>query len=204
MWRDPPLPNDVALSFPLTELIAKGTVVVLGDNLTHVPHGFDPAIGLQVVSAKSEDEEIAIDMSAGDVETLAPRLVRLFSQNLRVWINEPRADDSTERQLAHAQELVWAGAPTLAAVVTGRALERELRTRVRTEPDDGKLHGMMLGKLIETAKKTGKIAPQDATRMQTFKDVRNRCAHAIADDAEIDVAAEVESFVEWFGDFRTR
>jgi hypothetical protein len=192
VWRAPPPPDDPALSFPLTEFIAPGTVVVLGANLTGVPRGFDPDIGLQVVSAKNEDEEIALAMSAGDVDTLAPRLVRLFSENLRLWLNEPRADDTTERQLAHAQELVWAGAPTLAAVVAGRALERELQRRVRTDPDDGKLHGMMLGKLIDTAKKTGKIAPQDATRMQTFKAVRNRCAHAIVDGAEIDVAAEVE------------
>lgn len=204
VWRAPPAPEDPALSFPLTEFIAPGTVVVLGDNQTGVPRGFDPAIGLQVVSARNEDQEIALAMSAGDVDTLAPRLVRLFSENLRLWLNEPRADDSTARQLAHAQELVWAGAPTLAAVVAGRALERELQRRIRADPDDGKLHGMMLGKLIDTAKKAGKIAPHDATRMQMFKEVRNRCAHAIVDGTEVDVAAEVESFVDWFGEFHTR
>lgn len=192
------------VSFELTEIVTFDTVVELTEDAGGEKKRFHREVGLQLVRPHDEEERTMIDMAKGDLDLLAPFLLRLFARNMRNWINAPSSDAPISELIDYARELVAVGVSSQAAVVLGTALERDLRQRAAADPDDGKLHGAMLGKLIATAKKAGKIADGDASRMQAFKEVRNRCAHAVADEAEIDVRDEVERFIAWFGEFRLR
>lgn len=200
-WADPPRPDDPAFSFPLSEFITHKTVVVLRADGFGPPRVFDPAVGLSIVRAAGEKEERWIDMRAGDLDLLAPHLVRMFGRNLGTWINEPRSGDSTERQLAHAQELMWAGAPMLASIVAARALEGVLRQRLVDADTPGAAEEKMLGRIINRAKVAGLIEPDAAKRMFEFARLRNTSAHAVAQDETVDVGAEVADFLIWFQDY---
>ena len=189
------------LSFSIGELITHDTVVRLDADGEGPERRFDAAVGLTVVRACGEDEEIWINMRAGDIGLLAPGLVRMFGRNLGTWLKEPRPDDSTERQLAHAQELIWAGAPMLASIIAAKALEGVLRARLREADSTAKKEAKMLGQVIERAR-DAKVIPQEAAaRMFRFKDLRNSCAHAVATGEEVDVGEQLAEFLGWFREF---
>lgn len=200
-WPQPPRPDDPAFSFSIGEMLTHETVVRLDADGEGPERHFDAAAGLTVVRASGEDEEIWINMRAGDIDMLAPGLVRMFGRNLGTWLKEPRVDDSTERQLAHAEELIWAGAPMLASIVAARALEGVLRKRLTDADTVLTAEEKMLGKIIKRAKLTGVITPEDAKRMFDFSKVRNASAHAVARDDSLDVGEQVGEFVAWFREF---
>lgn len=202
-WADPPRPDDPAFSFPLSEFITHETVVVLRADGAGPPRVFDAAVGLSIVRAAGEREERRIDMRTGDLDLLAPHLVRMFGRNLGTWLKEPQPDDSAERQLAHAQELIWAGAPMLASIVAARALEGVLRQRLIDADTVLTAEERMLGKIINRAKLSGVIQPADAKRMFDFSKVRNASAHAVARDDALDVGQQVAEFLGWFREFIT-
>ena len=193
---------DECRRLPVKEFITHRTVISLGGW-----HASTEEIlveeNLEVVTLRGDDERLLLEWIHDDFDLLGPRLLHIIGRSLRRWIREPRKNEPPERFVTHGLELLWAGAPALAGVVGGLALERELRGRLRMDEDGEKARAKMLGTMIQQAKAEGRVSDEAAAVMFRFADVRTSCAHAVGKAEDADVAQEVAEFLRWFRAFLT-
>ncbi len=229
VWADPPRPDEPSLPFSVDGFISFDAVILMSRDGPLARRGFDPDVGLQVVTAANEDDEILLNMATADVTTLLPHLIKLYGRNLRTWINEPRRNAEPSALVQHARELLWADAPLLAALVTGTAVECTLRRwhaatrgpglkqritaggwpnrldeRARERVRDASVAKKPpLADLIDLAEVATHITAAESTRLHDIRMARNRCAHAVECDDSEDTSA-VEGNIVWSADFVRR
>lgn len=192
-----PRPDSDGYSFPLTEILTYRTVVLLTDGVDGVQRGFDADIGLQLVRPRDEDEEHWLEMVAGDLDLLAPHLIRLFGRNLPTWINEPARGSSPVTVARHAVELLASNAPGSAITAAGRAIECHLRDGWRAGGKTG--NPPPLAHLIDAALQAGTLSATEAEQMHGVRKARNLCAHATLreEDPDAEVERTIPRLVRW-------
>ncbi len=188
---DPPDPSEYSL--PLIGFLARHVYLTLEPG--H-PRRYDPWEGYEAVGLVDEEEGMSLEVA--DLEFAEQILLRRFALNIGRQLEQGSGFDGL---VDHARELWAMKAVAAAGAVAGTAME-QLLAKSLPASQRAWAEEATLGPLIDKAVKEHGISKRQAELLHGFRELRNRCAHALgeseeAGDVDGELSSQIHKWLEW-------